>query len=184
MNPGFDQEEISKLKAEYQEEGRNFIYVESEFDEEDEIDEHAHIQFVGSYDGKEVIFDALLYTLRLHHSAQVYDLALERLQKQFPGYVPPDEREPGAPLSDPEADEEAELLLTELIEEIEDNEEVKVQEHVETDPTFDFGIGLEVGLNVEAIDDNVIDDFIKKFNSGQLKLDTSIYSFRAEEEDE
>lgn len=183
MNPGFDQYEIEKLKAECQEEGRNFIYVENEIDEEDDIDEHAHIQFIGRYENKEVIYDALIYTLRLHHSALVYDLALERLQKQFPGYLPPDEREPGISAGE-HSDDEAELILTELIEEIEENEEIKVQEHIEIDPDFEYGIGLEVGLNVDRIDDEIIEDFIQKFNKNDLRLDPSVYSFRAEEDEE
>lgn len=183
MNPGFDPEEIKKLQAECQQEGRNFIYVEDEFDEDESIDEHAHVQFVGSYEGKDTIYDALIYTLRLHHSALVYDVALERLQQQIPGYLPPDERSSDVQV-DPEQDEEAEFVLTELIEEIEDNEEIKVQEHVDLESDFDFGIGLEVGLNVDAIDDEIISDFITKFNANQLKLDTSIYSFKSEEEEE
>ena len=182
MNPGFDQEEISRLKAECRQEGRNFIYVEDELDDDESIDEHAHVQFTGVYEGREVIYDALIYTLRLHHSALVYDLALERLQQQIPGYVPPDEREPGAE-SDPEADDDAELLLTELMEEIEENEEVKVREHIDTDPDFDFGIGLEVGINREVIDDEAITEFVNKFNSGHLTLDPSVYSFRSEDEE-
>ncbi len=183
MNPGFNPEEISKLKAECRQEGRNFIYVEDEFEEDESIDEHAHVQFTGNYEGKEVIYDALIYTLRLHHSALVYDVALERLQKQIPGYLPPDERGPGSKIT-PETDEEAELLLTELIDEIEENEEVKVQEHIDIESDFDFGIGLEVGLNVETIEEETITAFIRDFNSGQLKLDTGIYSFRSEEEEE
>lgn len=183
MNPGFDQEEINKLKAECKQEGRNFIYVEDEFDDDESIDEHAHVQFVGRYEEKEVVYDALIYTLRLHHSALVYDVALERLQSQMPGYLPPDERDSNTKV-DPETDEEAELILTELIEELEENEEIKVQEHVETEADFDFGVGLEVGLNVDAIDDETISSFIDRFNSGQLKLDPNIYSFRSEEEEE
>ncbi|GAA4438481.1 hypothetical protein GCM10023091_19150 [Ravibacter arvi] len=184
MNPGFSKEEINKLRAECQQEKRNFVYVEDEFDEDESIDEHAHIQFIGTFKGEETIYDALIYTIRLHHSALVYDLALERLQKQIPGYLPPEEREAGAKKLSMEEEEEAELLLTELIDEIEENEEVKVQEHVETEPDFDFGIGLEVGLNVEIIDDEIISDFINKFNANQLELDPGVYSFRSEEEEE
>lgn len=183
MNPGFDPEEISKLKAECQAEGTNFVYVEDEFEDDESIDEHAHVQFVGTYKGEEVIYDALIYTLRLHHSALVYDAALERLQKQIPGYLPPDERDSDTEV-DPEVEEEAELILTELIDEIEESEEIKVQEHVEIESDFDYGIGLEVGLNVEMVDDKVITDFIKRFTANQLNLDPKVYSFRSEEEEE
>ena len=49
-------------------------------DEEEENNEHAHVQFVGFYKDKEVVYDLLIYTLRLHHSTLVYDAALERLK--------------------------------------------------------------------------------------------------------
>lgn len=176
-NPGFDPDEISQLKEECTAEGRSYVYVEDGMEEDEEIDEHAHIQFVGKHAGEEVIYDAFLYTLRLHHAAQVYDLALERVRKQIPSYIPPDERDPG------KDDEDNDLLLTEFIEEIEDSEELKVSEHVEIEDDFDFGIGLEVGLNVEDISEDVIEKFIGDFNSGNLELDPGLYSFYSEDED-
>ncbi|GAB3181483.1 hypothetical protein [Telluribacter humicola] len=182
MNPGFDPEEIAQLKRECKAEGMNFVYVEDEFEDEEENDEHAHIQFVGQYQGQECIYDALIYTLRLHHSTLVYDLALQRIQKQIPGYVSPDERTINDKV-DPEVDEEAELLLTEFIEEIEENEEVKVSEHVEIDNKFEYGIGLEVGLNRTDISEKVINDFIAQFNAGRLQLDKAVYTFSSEDEE-
>jgi hypothetical protein len=182
MNPGFDPEEIAQLKRECKAEGMNFVYVEDEFEDGEENDEHAHIQFVGYFQGQEAIYDALIYTLRLHHSTLVYDLALQRVQQQIPGYVSPDERSIDDKV-DPEQDEEAELLLTEYIEEIEENEEIKVSEHVEVDTTFEYGVGLEVGLNRPSINEKVIDDFIAHYNAGRLKLDTAVYSFSSEDEE-
>jgi hypothetical protein len=61
---------------------------------------------------------------------------------------------------------------------------VKVQEHVEVDPHLDFGIGLDIGLNVETINSQVIEKFIKEFNEGKLKLDKTLYSFQMEENEE
>lgn len=182
MNPGFDPEEIAQLKRECRAEGMNFVYVEDEFEDEEDNDEHAHIQFVGHYQGQECIYDALIYTLRLHHSTLVYDLALQRVQKQIPGYIPPDERSINDK-ADPEVDEEAELLLTEYIEEIEENEEIKVSEHVEVDNKFEYGIGLEVGLNRSEISEKVINDFIAQYNAGRLQLDKAVYSFTSEDEE-
>lgn len=183
MNPGFDPEEIAQLKKECRAEGMNFIYVEDEFeDDEEENNEHAHVQFIGYHNNREVVYDALIYTLRLHHSTLVYDAALVRVQKQIPGYISPDERGLDVP-DDPEQDEEAELLLTEFIEEIEENEEIKVSEHVEIDTDFEYGIGLEVGLNRTEITEKVIDDFIAHFNAGRLNLDKSVYSFHSSEDD-
>jgi hypothetical protein len=183
MNPGFDPDEIAQLKRECKAEGMNFVYVEDEFEEdEEENNEHAHIQFIGIYQDQEAIYDALIYTLRLHHSTLVYDLALEKVRRQIPGYLPPDEREVDTK-EDIEKDEEAELLLTEYIEEIEENEEIKVSEHVEIDKKFEYGIGLEVGLNVSEITEIVINDFIAAFNGNRLKLDKGVYSFTSEDEE-
>jgi hypothetical protein len=182
MNPGFDPEEIAQLKRECKAERLNFVYVTDEFEDEEENNEHAHVQFVGYYKDKEVVYDALIYTLRLHHSTLVYDEALERLKVQMPGYISPDEREEND-LGDPEKDEEAEILLTEFIEEIEENEEISVREHVEVDDKFDYGIGLEVGLNKTEINEKIINDFIIRFNSGRLQLDTNVYSFSNEDEE-
>lgn len=182
MNPGFDPEEIAQLKRECKAERLNFVYVTDEFEDEEENNEHAHIQFVGYYKDKEVVYDALIYTLRLHHSTLVYDAALERLKLQMPDYISPDEREEGD-VVDFEKDEEAEILLTEFIEEIEENEEISVREHVEVDDKFDYGIGLEVGLNKTEINEKVINDFIIRYNSGRLQLDPNVYSFTTEDEE-
>ncbi|TLV02799.1 hypothetical protein [Dyadobacter luticola] len=183
MNPGFDPEEIAQLKSECKEEGTNFIHVEDEFEEQEENNEHAHVQFVGTYKDSEVIYDALIYTLRLHHSTLVYDEALERTKKEMPHYISQDERPDNYNIS-AEDEEEAEMLLTEFIEEIEENEEIQVREHVETDETFEYGIGLEVGLNKTEITDKVIDEFIKAFNAGNLQLDPTLYSFTGSEDED
>ena len=179
LNTGFDPEEIAQLKKECAEEGRSFVYVEDELeDDEAESDEHAHFQFVGKHEGREVIYDAFLYTLRLHHAAQVYDLALERVRKQIPGYVPPEER------GDDEEDDENDLLLTELIEEIEENQEIKVSEHLEVELDFEYGIGLEIGLNLEEVTEEDVAGFIEAFNAGKLELDAGLYSFHSEGDDD
>lgn len=183
MNPGFDPEEIAQLKKECKAERLNFVYVTDELEEdEEENNEHAHVQFVGSYKDKEVVYDLLIYTLRLHHSTLVYDAALERLKLQMPDYISPDERGEND-VVDFDKDEEAEILLTEFIEEIEENEEISVREHVEVDDKFDYGIGLEVGLNKTEINEKVINDFIIRYNSGRLQLDPNVYSFSTEDEE-
>ena len=183
MNPGFDPEEIAQLRRECKAERSNFIYVADEFEDEDENNEHAHIQFIGLYKEAEVIYDALIYTLRLHHSTLVYDAALERLKKEMPNYVSPDERPENYKI-DEEQEDEAELLLTEFIEEIEENEEITVREHVELDATFEYGIGLEVGLNKTEINEKVINDFISVFNAGRVQLDPTLYAFAGSEDEE
>jgi len=94
-----------------------------------------------------------------------------------------DERGPGYKIK-PEEEEEAEELITELIEAIEEEEEVKVKEHLEIDTEFEYGVGLDACLNVEAVTEEVITDFVNNFNKGTLKLDTTLYSFRNDEGDE
>ena len=183
MNPGFDPEEIAQLKEECKAENSNFIYVEDEFEDDDDNNEHAHVQFVGTYKDQEVIYDALIFTLRLHHSTLVYDEALERLKKEMPNYISPDERPANYKISD-EQEDEAELLLTEFIEEIEENEEITVREHVEIDDQFEYGVGLEVGLNKTEINDKIISDFIKAFTTCKVELDPTFYSFTCIEEED
>ena len=180
-NEGYDPEEISALKDECQQEGKSFVFVEDDDLDVLEEGECAHIQFPGKYQGEEVIFDALVYTLRLHHSSLVYEMALEQVRKTYPEYVPPEDRKASYKIT-PELEEEAETALTEIIDEIEETETVKVQEHVDVDMESDYGIALDVCLNVDEVTDDVIEDFIKKFTSNTLSLDTTLYSFTNEEE--
>ena len=181
-NEGFDPEEINALKDECRQEGKSFVHVED--DDLDTLDEGecVHIQFPGQYQGQEVIFDTLVYTLRLHHSSLVYEMAVDQVRKAYPDYIPPEERELNYKIS-PAMEEEAETALTEIIEEIEETETIKVQEHVDVDMESDYGIALDVCLNREEITDEVIEDFIRRFNANTLSLDTTLYSFTSEEEE-
>ena len=181
-NPGYDPSEVQALREECQREGRSFVYVEDDDLEVLESGECVHIQFPGQYQGEPVVYDALVYTLRLHHSSMVYEMAVDQVKKSYPKYLPPEERKPGYRI-DPNEEEEIELVLTELIEELEENETVKVQEHVEVDTDFDYGISLDVCLNVEEITDDVIERFIQTYNSNALSLDNTLYSFSSDGED-
>jgi hypothetical protein len=40
---------------------------------------------------------------------------------------------------------------------------------------------LDVGLNVEEVNPDIIDAFIKSFNEGDLNLDETLYSFQEED---
>ena len=182
-NEGFDPREIEGLREECRQEGRQFMYVEDEDLDVLESGECAHIQFVGKDFGQEVIYDGLIYTLRLHHSSTVYESAVEQIKKSHPEYVPPEDRQPGYQI-DVAKDEEIEELLTELIEELEETEAVKVQEHVDLEHDFEYGIGIDVCLNVEEINDEVIEEFVRNFNAGTVKLDPTLYSFTSEEAEE
>ncbi|NBA84286.1 hypothetical protein GVN16_00850 [Emticicia sp. CRIBPO] len=178
MNKGFEEEEIKKLKAECEEEGQSYIFVEDE-DDLDDSGEFVHFQFVGKKDGKEVIYDTLLYTLHMHYNSILYEEAEKKVLKIHKDYVPFEER-----TENYKVNEDAEELLEEFMEEMEEEETVKVAEFLETDEDFDFGIGLEVALNIEEITPEVIATFIDEFNSGKFKLDKTMYSFKNDLEDE
>jgi len=175
-NEGFDPQEIAELKAECQEEGQNYIIVEDE-DGMNDSGEFAHFQFVGKHNGEEVIFDAMMSTLRLNHSSLVFEEAETRMKKEYPSYVEVDRRKPNYQMT-----EEMELMLEEIIEELEEEELIKVSEFIEVDEDFEYGIGLDVTLNVEEITNEIITDFVNNFNAGTIKLDTTLYSFTSEEE--
>ncbi len=181
-NEGYDPQEINALKDECRQEGKSFVYVEDDDLDVLESGECLHIQFPGVYQQQEVIFDALVYTLRLHHSSLVYEMAVEQVRKTFPEYVPPEDREAGYSITD-EMEEEAETALAEIIEEIEETETVKVQEHVDLDEESDYGVALDVCLNEEEITDAVIENFIRDYKADTLKLDTTLYSFSSAEEE-
>lgn len=181
MNPGFDPITIEALKAELKSLGQPFKLIP----DEENSDEYVNFYFIGMYEGKEVIYDAALYTLRLHHSSEVYELAEHEAAKKFPNFsgISYQEDENGnlMPLSSEE--EEVGWFITEIIMELEEEEAVKVQEFVDIDTHHDYGIGLDAALNVDFIDTKTIRKFIQEFNDDTLKLDDTLYAFQSEEED-
>ena len=179
-NQGYDPQEIENLKEECHLAGQSYVVN----DNEPQGDEFAHVHFVGKHEGHEVIFDTVIYTLRLHHSSLVYEMAEDKAAERFPHYVrwEPKEDENGELAPPEEADEEIELFKAETIAELEDSEAVKVREEVQLDTDFEYGISLDACLNVEEITHEVIDKFIREFNSGTLKLDDTMYSFAHDED--
>jgi hypothetical protein len=177
MNPGFSKEEIEKLKAECAEEGQSFVLVEDEEDFDDSGD-FAHFQFIGQYEGKEVIYDAIMSTLSLHHNALVFDYAEQKVQAAFKDYIPLEDRTDVSKIN-----EEAEEMLEEIMEELEEEETIKVAEFVDVDPEFEFGVGLEIALNLTEITIEDIETFIEEFNAGTISLDKTMYSFKNDFED-
>lgn len=179
-NQGFDQKEILKLKAEIDSTDSNYVVIDSE----DNNDEFMNFYFIGVFEGKEVIYDAALYTLRMQHNSEIFELAQHKVAQKFPEYKAIDyqEDENGdiAPLDD--LDEEIGLYLTEVMDELEEEEAVKVREHVDTDENIDYGIGVDAGLHVGSISPEVIEQFIKDFNDDSLNLDPTFYSFQFQEE--
>ena len=180
-NEGFSPESIEALKQELLASGKSYKIIPSD----DNSEEFVNFYFIGRYEGKEVIYDAALYTLRLHHSSEVYELAEHKAAQRFPNFkgIHYEEDENGnlKPLSGDE--EEIGLYITEIIMELEEEEEVKVQEFIDIDTNHDYGIGLDAALNVEHIDEQAIAKFVKEFNDDTIKLDDTLYAYQSEEEE-
>ncbi len=79
VNPGLQPAEIEKMKRQCRDKKQSYILNEAE----PQGDEFAHFFFVGSYEGKECIFDAVMYTLRLHHSSLLYEMADDRAAEEL-----------------------------------------------------------------------------------------------------
>lgn len=163
MNEGFNPEKIAALKEECKQAKKSFIYVT---DEQEPDEDSAYFRFVGKHDGKEVIFDAFIYALRAEYEMAVFDQAEQLVKEKFPKYT-----------NYEEATEEQQDYLDLMIDEIEGEDEVGVSEFVNIEEAVDFGIGIDVCLNVDEINDEVIEKFVREFNDGTLELDDSVYSF-------
>ena len=181
QNPSFNQAEIESLKQKIANGINEFVMLDSE----DNSEEYKNFQFIGIYEGKEAIYDAVIYTLRLHHASEVYEMAEHKAAQKFPNFKPikfqEDENGDLKTLNDVE--EEIGLYIAEMIDELEDEDVVKVQEHVDMDCVGEEGIGLDIGLNVEEVTDKVINKFVKDFNNDTIQLDETLYSFQSNEEE-
>ena len=179
-NKGYDPLILADYKKQISATGHSFVVEVT--DENNE--EYVHFYFIGKHEGKEVIYDAVMYTLRLHHESELFEIAEHEAAKHFPQYkkIAYNEDEDGnlKPLDDLE--EEIGLYMAEIIMGLQDEGEVRVQEHVDVDDHLDFGIGLNIGLNVEMIVLKVIEKFIHDFNEGALALDDTLYSFETQQE--
>jgi|SRR5690606_17280138 len=164
-NPGFDETVVGDYKARCS--GNPFGFVLHAGEER--TPEYAHVYFTGVYEGREVVYDAVIYTLRLHHESEVYSIVEAQARKKFPDLVMGEDAEPP---------EEVAMHMAEIILSLEEDESVRVREHAEPDPDADFGVGLDVGLHVDEITDERIAGFIRDFNRGALKLDPTLYTFQ------
>lgn len=181
-NKGFDSQEIEKLKNEMAHTGKPFVYIEPEEVSED----LAEFFFIGSYEGKPVIFDCMLGTLQLAYESNLMEMAENKAREKFPDYkgFDFDIDENGSAVALEEESEEVEEYKAFAMFELEEAGEAKVAESVELDPSFEYGIGLEAYLNVPAINEEVIKQFIHDFNHNQLRLDPTLYAFEAEDDED
>jgi hypothetical protein len=178
-NKGFDPQTIHQYRTRMKATGKNYI-----LDDEDEItDEYVHFYFIGIYEGKEVVYDAVMYTLRLQHESEMFEIAEHRAAKHFPEYkkITYEEDENGNLAALDPLEEEIGLFIAEVIMELEEEEAVKVKEHVDLDPNTDFGVSLDIGFHLEKITPKDIDNFIRDFNEDTLDLDETLYSFQMQD---
>lgn len=141
-------------------------------DEDEPTDECVHFYFVADRDGQEVICDCVLYTLRLHHEGEMHEEAEVRASEKFEEYLKAKDSESAS------QEEEIAMMMAEILLELEEEEAIKVQEHLELDYENPVGLGVDAGLNVPVISNEVITRFITEFRAGTLKLDEALYSFQ------
>ncbi len=180
-NKGFDPAVIDQYKERIAKTGKKFLLIEGE----DNSDEYRHFFFIGMYEGKQVVYDAALYTLRLHHNSELYEIAEHKAARHFPEFksIRYREDENGDLQALDDLEEEIGLFMAEVMMELEEEGEVKVHEFVDLDPNVDFGIGLDAALNVDKLTEEVIQRFIIDFNEDTLRLDDTLYTFMTEDEE-
>jgi hypothetical protein len=181
-NKGFDPEVIADYGSKMKALGLDFLTI----DDEENNDEYVHFYFIGKSDeGQEVIFDAVMYTLRMQHESEMFEIAEHRAAQHFPDYrkITYEEDENGNLEALDDREEEIGLFMAEVIMELEEEESVKVKEHVDMDIRAEFGISLDIGLHVERITPEIIQKFIHDFNTDSLNLDPTLYSFQTKEEE-
>ncbi len=168
------------LMAKVKSSGQPFIFDS----EEEATDEYAHFYFLGVHDGKEVLFDTILYTLRMQHESELFEIAEHKAAQHFPRYkkIKYEEDENGNLKTLDDLEEEIGLYMAEVMMELEEEGEVKVKEHVDLDLNHDCGIGLDVGLHIDKVTPKIIESFIRDFNSDKLVLDPGFYSFQTQTE--
>ncbi len=180
-NKGFESKTVDEYKLKISLTGQNYLLDDSD----EKNDEYVHFYFIGKYEGKEVVYDAVMYTLRLHHESELFEIAEHKAAEHFPHYrkIAYSEDENGnlKPLDDVE--EEIGLYMAEVIVDLQEEGEVRVKEHADLDPHLDLGIGLNIGLHVEKITPKVIERFISDFNAGSLQLDDTLFTFETQEEE-
>jgi len=179
INPGFDPQDIENFKQEL----GNQLFILNE--DEPNTDQVMHFYFLGNHKGQQAIYDAVAYTLLLAYDSKVYETAEQEAQVQFPNFTPGTiDEDTGEEIDAKGLTEEVEEFIADRMLALEEEDEIKVSESLVTDDEFGYGVGLEVALNRPAITPEVIEAFIKDYNAGKLELDTTLYSFPGEEDDE
>lgn len=178
----FDEGSLNAVKKAMASLGSSYIINESD----DNSDDYVQVLFVSKYEGREVLFDAAIYTLYLHHESELYDAAEKQAMKKFPRYRELVERgvEIRGGMLPADVEEQIGIFITETMLDLEEDEAVKVKEYIEVDEELEHRIGLDVCLNVDKITPEVVEKFIADFTAGQLKLDPTLYSFQSDDDEE
>ncbi|MCC5945627.1 MAG: hypothetical protein JJT94_11885 [Bernardetiaceae bacterium] len=163
MNQGLTSEAIQALRDRCQKSGKSFILN----DEIENTDESVCFYFVGEYKGKAVIFDACLYTLRIEYEMELYEEAEARTDEEFEDFD----------LESHADNEEAMAYFNKMLKEIQKEKSIEVNEYINFDETVEYGIGMDICLNVKEVTDAVIEKFITQFNKGTFKADSELRSF-------
>jgi hypothetical protein len=175
----FDAQMVQEYKDKIKTLGRAWL----EDPQDERTEEYAHFYFVGLFEGREVVYDTLMYTLRLQHESELFEIAEHRAAQHFPEYkkISYEEDENGNLAALDPLEEEIGLFIAEVIMELEEEETVKVKEHVDLDVNTDFDVSLDVGLQREKITPSEIDKFVRHFNEDTLELDENLYSFQTQD---
>lgn len=172
-NRGFDPAEIAAVTNRIKEASATFVFPEPA----EVTEECARFLFVGTYEERPVVYDGLIYTLRLHHESELFEIAEQRVREKFPAYNPEGN-------TDAAQDEEIGMFMAEVIAELQEEDALMVQEHCELDDTVEYGIGLSIALHVEEITPQLISSTIRAFIEETLRLDPTSYTFQLDSSQE
>jgi hypothetical protein len=81
-NKGFDPDVIRDYALKMKASGLEYVMEE----DDNSNDEYAHFYFIGKFEGRDVIYDTAIYTLRLHHESELYEIAEHRAAQHFPEF--------------------------------------------------------------------------------------------------
>jgi len=178
LDSSSEKTDYSKIKKTLQEKEVTFI-----LDTDDEsTDEFAHFYFINNGDSN-VVFDAVLYTLQMEYNSELYDVAEQKAAERFPDFkkLTADSSSDDQEKEEEEEEEEIGLFMAEIIIDLEEQDKIKVKEHVDEDREGKDVILIDVGLNLDKINSSTIESFIKNYTSGTIVLDNTYYSFQYEE---
>ncbi|MCU0438805.1 MAG: hypothetical protein MUC49_12965 [Raineya sp.] len=143
--------------------------------DEEHNEDFASFFFLGTYKNQDVVFIVIFITLGVHYSMTIEDTVEEEIRKLYPEYDGKDSKLPNNKMEailEHKAEIKGKLLL---------EKNIKVQEFIDFDDDFEGGdqiVILKVALNINEVNEEEIDKFVKSFQNNTFKLDETSYSFR------